>query len=71
MASCDGDVLGSGMEMQHAMAHIIRAEYIRCYLCECTTVQSLCVKLKQGETRGRGMKIDGKLLHIPFTIQFM
>lgn len=32
MVSCDDDVLSSGMEMQHATAHIIRAECIRCHL---------------------------------------
>ena len=57
MASCDGDVLGSSMEMQHATVHIIRAECIRCHLYECMTVRSLCVKLfceKWGDQRDRG-----------------
>lgn len=55
MASCDDDVLSSSTKMQHARAHIIRAECIRCYLCECTTARSLCVKLfcgKQEKRRG-------------------
>jgi len=49
MASCDGDVVGSRMEMQHAMVHIIRVECIRCHLYECTTVRPLCVKLFCGK----------------------
>lgn len=41
------------MEMQHATAHIIRAECIRCHLCEHTAVWSLCVKLFSGKQEER------------------
>lgn len=70
MASCDGDVLSRGMEMQHAMAHIIRVECIRCHLCEFTAVRSLCVKLfcgKQEEMRGTeggGMMVNYSIVHL-------
>lgn len=51
MASCDYDVLSSGMEMQHATAHIITAECIRCHLCEAKAVWSLRVQLLSGKMR--------------------
>lgn len=59
MASCDDDVLSSGMEMQHAMAHIIKAECIRCHLCGNTAARSLCVKLFCGKQKER--ESDGEL----------
>lgn len=63
MASCDDDVLSSSMEMQHATAHIIRAECIRCHLCENTAVRSLCVKLFCGK------QSDGKLYFMHSTVK--
>lgn len=59
MASCDDDVLSSGMEMQHATAHIIKAECIRCHLCGNTAARSLCVKLFCGKQKER--ESDGEL----------
>lgn len=67
MASCDDNVLNSSMEMQHATAHIIRAERITCHLYENTAILSLCVKLfcekqKEGER-------DGKLYFMHTTVK--
>lgn len=59
MASCDDDVLSSGMEMQHATAHIIKAECIRYHLCGNTAALSLCVKLFCGKQKER--ESDGEL----------
>lgn len=59
MASCDDDVLSSGMEMQHATVHIIKAECIRCHLCGNMAARSLCVKLFCGKQKER--ESDGEL----------
>lgn len=70
MASCDDDVLSSSMEMQHATAHIIRAECIRCHLCEYTAAQSLRVKLFCGKQEERRGTEGGRMMvnYIPFTV---
>lgn len=67
MASCDDDVLSSSMEMQHATAHIMRAECIRCHLCENVAVRSLCVKLLCGKQKER--ESDGKLYFMHSTVE--
>lgn len=67
MASCDDDAPSSSMEMQHATAHIIRAECIRSHLGAYTAVRSLCVKLFCGKQEQR--ESDGELYAMYSTVE--